>query len=162
MHYRFPRESGLVSRGSQGLRSPLESPGCLPHSQVCEFLLLPAGTSVMASAKRPVPGFSTWPGLPYCLAVCSQGKSVREPGGCGVPSRTQLWRFTSITLPVLILLEARHPVELVFRRRETRCQLSVNTWLQIMDLYTHLKTITEIFQITSFWFKEISYRDRRG
>ena len=64
--------------------------------------------------------------------------------------------------PVLILLEARHPVELVFKRRETRCQLSVNTWLQILDLYTHLKTITEIFQITSFWFKEISYRDRRG
>lgn len=60
------------------------------------------------------------------------------------------------------MLEARHPVELVFRRRETRCQLSMNTWLQVMDLYTHLKTITEIFQITSLWFKEISYQDRWG
>lgn len=100
---------------------------CLPHSQVCESLLLPAGTLVMVSAQRPAPGFSTWPGLPYCLAAHPQGKSVREPSGCGLPSGAQLWSFTAITLPVLIFLEARHPVELVFKRREMRCQLSMNT-----------------------------------
>lgn len=81
----------------------------------------------MVSAKRPVPGFSSWPGLPCDLAVHSQGKSVREPSGCGSPSGAQLWSFTAITLPVLILLEVRHPVELVFKRREMRCPLSMNT-----------------------------------
>ena len=88
---------------------------------------LSAAAMVMVSAKRPAPGFSTWPGLPYCLAAHSQGKSVREPRGCGLPSGAQLWSFAAITLPVLILLEARHPVELVFKRREMRCQLSMDT-----------------------------------
>ena len=30
---------------------------------------LSAAAMVMVSAKRPAPGFSTWPGLPYCLAA---------------------------------------------------------------------------------------------